>query len=171
MINQVPIFLRKSKLYNEIFDAEGIQIALLSTDIEDIKSQLSVNTATWLLPVYEKELGIPTDTSKPIADRRSVIISKMRGIGKLDAMLFKLTADAYTNGEVNVSFNGHIVIQFTSVVGTPPNLDDLKDALEQIKPVHIAIDYTFRYITIGELNTLTIDQLNNTQIDKFAGGS
>lgn len=168
MIDQIPIFLRKSREINEIFDAEGNQIALLNTDIDDIKAQLSIDTATWGLDVYEKELKIPTDISKPIADRRSVIKSKIRGVGKIDALLIKLTADAYTNGQVNVSFNGHIVIQFTSQTGTPPNLNDFKNALEEIKPAHLAIDYSFRYISYAELSGMTWTQFQNVKYDQLA---
>jgi hypothetical protein len=152
MINQIPIFLRNSREFNEIFDAEGKQIALLNTDIEDIKSQLTVSTATWLLPVYERELGMPVDTNKPIADRRSAIIGKMRGTGKLDAMLIKLVALAFTGGLIDVVFDGKIKITFVDIVGIPNNIQDFYDVMEEIKPAGLAINYFFRWLQWNELD-------------------
>lgn len=170
LITYLSLFMRKSKVYQEIFNSAGNQFGLLETNIDDIKNQLSVDTATWGLMIYEKELDIETDLNKPIEDRRSVIKSKMRGTGKVDNLLIKLVADAYTNGDVIVSFNGHIVVQFVSQIGTPPNLDDLKEVIEEVKPAHLNIDYEFRYLTIGEVSQMTIEELQSTILDKFAGG-
>ena len=163
MMTYLPSYMRKSKVLREICSAQHEQIQYIKTGMEDIAQQLSVDTATWGLAIYEKELDIKTDLNKPIEDRRSVIKSKMRGTGKVDAVLIKVVADAYTNGDVIVSFNGHIVVKFTSKIGTPPNLEDLKAILEEVKPAQLKIDYQFRYITIGEVQ--------HTILDQFAGGA
>lgn len=149
--------MRKSKTYQEIFKVDSEQINLLFSDIADIRNQLSIDTATWGLVIYEKELKIKTNLNKPFSERRSVIKSKLRGSGKVDHIQIKLVADAYTNGNVLVSFNGHIVIKFTSTFGVPTNVDDLKNALEEIKPAHLAIDYEFRYVTYDMLNAKYVD--------------
>lgn len=167
MLNYLPKFLRTSKVYQEIFDSEGNQIVLLETDIEDVKKQLSVDTATWGLIIYEKEYGIKTDVSKPLEDRRSVIKSKMRGHGKVGSQLLKIVADAYTNGDVDVSFNGYIGIRFTSKFGVPPNLDDCKNALEEVRPAHLRIMYEFRYLTVDEVQLLTISEMESKTMDNF----
>ncbi len=171
MMTYLPSYMRKSKVLREICSAQHEQIQYIKTGMEDIAQQLSVDTATWGLAIYEKELDIKTDLNKPIEDRRSVIKSKMRGTGKVDAVLIKVVADAYTNGDVIVSFNGHIVVKFTSKIGTPPNLEDLKAILEGVKPAHLKIDYQFRYITIGEISAMTIGEVHHTILDKFAGGA
>ena len=109
--------------------------------------------------------------NKPLSDRRSVIKSKLRGSGKVDHIQIKLVADAYTNGDVVVSFNGHIVVKFTSNYGIPPNLDDVKNALEDVKPAHLAIDYEFRYLLIKDIhNVLTLSEMEQAPLNKFAGG-
>lgn len=164
--------MRKSKTYQEIFKADGEQINLLLSDIEDLKKQLNVDSATWGLIVFEKELKIKTDLNKPLSERRSVIKSKMRGSGKVDHIQIKLVADAYTNGNVLVSFNGHIIVKFNSNYGIPPNLDDLKNALNDIKPAHLAIDYEFNYLLIKDIhNVKTLFEMDATTLDKFAGGA
>lgn len=171
MINTLPLFLRKSKILNEIFDVEELQLQVLETDLNDVRLQMDIDTATWGLDIYEKELEISTDYSKPLEERRSVIKSKLRGSGKADSVLIKVVADSYTNGNVIVSFNGRIVIKFTSDYGIPPNLEDVKNALENVKPAHLGISYEFKYLLIKELhNKITINELQNITLDKFAGG-
>jgi hypothetical protein len=159
MIDMLPVFMRKSLVYKAVFDAEASQFQISDVSISDTNLQLSVDTATWALAIYEKELGILTDISKPLSDRRSVIKSKMRGSGKIDAVLLKIVADSYTNGGVEVSFNGAITITFVAVHGIPPNLDDLKAAIEEIKPAHLRLQYIFTYITFGQLEGKTFGQI------------
>jgi len=57
-------------------------------------------------------------------------------------------------------------------LGIPPNLNDLKIAVEQIKPAYLLLDYLFSYLLIRDIDQLiTIDQLQSTPLDKFAGGA
>lgn len=163
--------MRKSNTIKEIFKVDGQQIDHLLSDIEDVRKQLNIDTATWGLTIYEKELDIKTDLRKPLNDRRSVIKSKLRGSGKVDHIQIKIVADAYTNGDVLVSFNGHIVVKFNSVYGIPHNLDDLKNALEEVKPAHLAIDYEFNYLLIKEIHNIkTLVEMEQIPLNKFAGG-
>ena len=160
MIKQLQMFQRKSKVYQEIFKAEGLQFDSRDAIIAELKLQLSVDTATWALAIYEKELNIVTDLSKPISERRSVIKSKMRGTGQVDSALIKLVADSYSNGDVDVTFDGSIKITFASVVGIPPNIEDVYKAIEEIKPAHLAVIYAFLYNTHQMLSIFTHDHLS-----------
>ncbi|MEF3313335.1 DUF2313 domain-containing protein [Paenibacillus sp. GYB004] len=159
MLLRLQPFMRKSSVYKAIFDAEAGQFDGRDAAIADLRLQLSVDTATWALGVYEAELGIVTESGKPIAERRSVVKSKMRGTGKVDAALIKLVADSFSNGDVVVQFDGTIKITFTSVVGTPPNLQDLKLAIEDIKPAHLGVIYIFLYNQYQQLAPYTHDYL------------
>lgn len=171
MLNYLPKFLKTDSTFNQIISSEEQQFQIVTNDLDDLKLQLSIDTATWALEIYEKELNIKTDISKPLDDRRSVIKSKLRGTGKIDAALIKIVCDAYSNGDVVVSFNGRIVVKFTSHLGTPPNIDDLKNAVEEIKPTHLGIDYRYRYLLIKEVHEVkTLAEMEAIVLDKFAGG-
>lgn len=62
-------------------------------------------------------------------------------------------------------------VRFISEQGTPPNLEDLKEAIKEIKPAHLAVEFEFRYLRIGEVhNIMTIAELENQVLDLFAGG-
>lgn len=145
-------------------------IGALDERTNNFISQLDIDTATWALDIYEKEYGIVSDRSKPLDERRSVVKSKMRGGGSLSAAQIKIVADSFTNGDVIVSLQDGIMIEFSSVIGTPPNMDDLKAALEMIKPAHLPISYKFRYLRIKDIhNVMTISEMNRTKLESFGG--
>ena len=163
MMLQLPRFMRKSKVYEAIFGAEAAQMELREADIDDLCRQLNIDTATWALAIYEAELGITIDPSKPMTERRSAIKAKMRGHGKVDAALIKLVADSFTNGDVDVHFSsssGTIEITFTNVVGLPPNIEDLQAAIDEIKPAHLAVLYVYLYNQHQQLAHYTHQQLS-----------
>lgn len=73
---------------------------------------------------------------------------------------------------VEVSFsNSTIHIKFTSVLGTPNNLDDLYTTLDGVKPSHLKLIYAFAYLLIKDIRIMTLAEIENTILDKFAGGS
>lgn len=159
--------MQNNSVYKDIFNAENNQFKTIDDYIADLNAQLSVDTATWGLDIYERELGIVIDYSKPYPDRRSVVKGKLRGSGKVDATLIKIVTVSFTNGDVEVSFDGQITVEFNSVRGIPPNLDDLKAALEEIKPAHLAIAYVLKYLIWNELDSMALswdefDALNLT---------
>ena len=52
-----------------------------------------------------------------------------------------------------------------------PNLEDLKSAIEEIKPAHLAVAYAFNYLLIRDIHdVMTMGQLGQTPLNKFAGG-
>lgn len=192
MLKQLPPFMRKSKVYKEIFKAEEKRFTSVDTILDDIRAQLSIDTATWALNIYEKELGIRTDKSKTLNERRSLVKSKWRGAGKVDRKLIELVASVYANGSVYVMYGSQpysydtyrtanatppypIVIKFIDTRGIPSNIEDLKAVIEEIKPAHLEVQYQFRYLTWSELDAknLTWDQLDamNLTWDDFESGS
>ncbi|MBU7320266.1 putative phage tail protein [Paenibacillus oleatilyticus] len=161
-------FMSKSGVYKAIFDADADQINKREDATGDLQLQLSVDSATWALSIFERELGIPTDLNKPLSERRSVIKSKMRGTGKVDAAMIKLVIDSWTDGGVDVEFvNSEIKVTFRSVVGIPSNMDDVRIAVEEIKPAHLAIVYAFLYNQYDQLRSYTHDQLSSRTHDQL----
>lgn len=160
MLKRLQPYQRKSSVYKAIFDSEAGQFDSREAGVTDLQKQMSVDTATWALSIYESELDIPIDTSKSYEERRSVIKSKMRGTGKVDSALIELVVESWTNGEVEVSFsNSTITIAFTSTVGIPPNMTDVEIAIEEIKPAHLAVLYVFLFNRYEQLQGYAHDQL------------
>jgi hypothetical protein len=151
--------MRKSKIFQEVFNSDTIQLTSREERIVDLKLQLSVDTATWGLAFFENDYGIKIDESKPLADRRALIKSKMRGSGTVTSSLMKNVALSFTGGEIDVGFNRKITIAFTDIVGTPPYLQDFKDAIEEIKPAFLDVIYEFLYNQYQDLAAFTHSQL------------
>lgn len=171
MLSYLPNYERKSKVLGEFFYAVATEFENKDSILDDLEKQLFIDTATWGLDIYEKDLGIKTDLSKSYEDRRSVIKSKERGTGKVDRALIKIVADAWANGNCDVTFDGRINIKFNSIYGTPANLQDLQNAIDEIKPAHLSVIYQFAYLLIKNIhNIMTINELQNTKLNMFAGG-
>ncbi|GEO28151.1 hypothetical protein AAC03nite_39360 [Alicyclobacillus acidoterrestris] len=163
-INRLQPFQRSSGIYQALFSSESQQTDARQSSIDDLVNQMSVDTATWGLVYYEQDLGIVTDASQSYDERRSVIKSKMRGVGTVNRALIALVADSYTNGDVDVSFaNSTITVTFTSVKGIPPNEEQFKAAISEIIPAHLAITYVYLYNVYSDFNgKFTYQQLDNS---------
>jgi Uncharacterised protein conserved in bacteria (DUF2313) len=146
-------YLRES---SEIIKAEAVEFETLNNTIADVLAQFFVDTTTWGLSYWERACGIPVDESKPIDQRRSVIKSKLRGIGTVTVDLIKNVAEAYSYGEVDVTedyANYTVIVTFVGERGVPANLTDIENALREIIPAHLAINYKFTYLRWSELDS------------------
>jgi hypothetical protein len=163
------LFLRKSELINNIFDAIQTKFNDISTDTEELKEQYNIYTATYMLNVYEKEFGITTDITKDIDERREFLISKIRGFGTLTKEKIKNIVDSYTGGNCDVFFgNSTITIQYTSFTGTPPNQSDVESTLLDVIPCHLALEFAKKYLLINEVITFTVAGLETKELQEFA---
>lgn len=138
----------------------GYQAALdqLVNSVDDLKEQLRVDTATWGLALWEDYFGIKPGTGQSDFTRREVIKAKMRSAGTTTVAMIKSVSEAYTNGEVEVTEDNPaytFVITFISTRGQPPSLAELKAAIEEIKPAHLAVEYVFVYTTHSEIAAYT----------------
>ncbi|ADQ06521.1 hypothetical protein Calhy_0784 [Caldicellulosiruptor hydrothermalis 108] len=161
----VPEFLLQSKIFQTVYNIENDELTSVENAINDILNQCFIDTATWGLKYWEQLLNIPVDENKPADYRRSVIKSKIRGAGTITVSLIKTVAEAYSNGEVEVTENVApytFEVKFVGTRGIPPNLDDLKNIINEIKPAHLAVTYTFTYLIWDELDSknLTWDQFD-----------
>lgn len=140
-----------------IAEAQGSEVNSLYTTLDEILKQFFVETATeWGLDLWEQMLNLTSYAGKPLDQRRSRIISKLRGMGTVTVNLIKNVAESYVYGTVEVTENPaeySFTVKFVDPRGIPPNLDDVKAAIEEIKPAHLSVEYQFTYTVWGELNT------------------
>ncbi|ANA79306.1 DUF2313 domain-containing protein [Paenibacillus glucanolyticus] len=172
-LSYLPSFYHDVREMKAIAGAEGTELDKLTQELEDLLDQYYPETATWALSRYEQDLNIPVNLSKPIEQRRSVIISKMRGSGKVSVSMLKNVAQAYERGSIEVTVQPDaykVTIHFRDTLGIPPNLSDLKSAIEEIKPAHMTVDYALRYLTITEVEGMTFDEISGTTQDRLLGG-
>lgn len=175
LFTYMPGYYRYLRPVSEMIRTEAAEFEALNDAIADVLAQFSVDTATWGLSHWERVCGIPIDESKPVEQRRSVIKSKLRGIGTVTVALIKNVAESWYNGEVEVTEQPSLYtvkIKFISKLGVPSNLADIQNALREILPAHLAINFEFSYLLIKDVhNVMTLSQFEATTLDKFAGGA
>lgn len=177
------------------------ELVLLWSEVYKMKDGRFPQLATTELAKWERLLGLPVgmagavtwdeNDNRLIQDmegkswdelefdysvRRSAVMARLRGFGRVTKQTIIDMAAQYTGGSINVieHFGEHrITIEFTDVRGKPQGLDDLKKVIREALPAHIVIDYKFKYQTWAELNArnwtwselnalnLTWDQFNN----------
>lgn len=172
LLQYLPEFYSDIKEFQIIMEIEDIDLHNLKVDMKDLYNQLFLDTATTGLSNWEKDNGIPgSNTNDSDEDRRSRVRGKIRGIGKVDEELIKDVADSWTNGDVEVIFDGKINIKFNSFYGVPSNMEAVKEVIEQIIPAHLGVQYAIKYLLVKDIhNNKTINELQNTKLNLFAGG-
>ncbi|WP_332309834.1 putative phage tail protein [Paenibacillus sp. Aloe-11] len=169
----LPSYYETSRVMRSDMDAKGSELDALYLAMDATVGQFFVRTATWGLERWEMELGIETDLGKPLDQRRAVVESKLRGAGTFSGQLVKNVAEAYDGGTVDVIFHPAewgFTVKFIDTIGIPPNVEDLKAAIEEIKPAHMAVEYKLRYLTIAEVESMTLYENEHTTQDRYLGG-
>jgi len=165
LFSYLPAYYETSRVMRADMQAKGTEIDMLYQALEETLDQFFVRTATWGLEYWEQELGIETDRLKPVDQRRAVVESKLRGAGTFSGRLVKSVAEAYAGGKVDVTFQPEawsFTVSFVDTMGIPPNMEDLKRAIEELKPAHMAVEYEYRYLNWDDLDRkqVTWDELD-----------
>ncbi|WP_138751793.1 putative phage tail protein [Paenibacillus sinopodophylli] len=103
LIDHLPDFYEEIKDFRLISQTEGEEFDALLSIVGDSFNQRFIETATWELARWEQLLGITTDVLKPYDQRRSVIKSKLIGSGTVTKAMIKAIAQAYSNGDAEVT--------------------------------------------------------------------
>lgn len=124
------------------------EVGMLIAAIDELLKQFFVDTATWGLEFWERELGLVSDTTKSYERRREMIKAKLRGAGTTTKEMIQNVAAAFSGGDVVVEEEpekAHFTIRFVGTVGIPPNMAGLTKTLEEIKPAHLSYSYVFTW--------------------------
>ena len=77
----LPWFYKGNITMQELQNSASKELGRLYYHLEDLINQLFIDTATWGLSIYEKELGLITNRSLPYEERREIIKAKLWGRG------------------------------------------------------------------------------------------
>ena len=134
--------------FAQLQEVLGAAVRQAGEDVDFALQQLWPQTASgWGLELWETAYGIPVEVEKDVAFRRTRLISKLRGQGTPTVELIQAVAASFINGEVEVVEHNaqyYFIIKFVSLLGVPPNVEDLAAALKEIKPAHL--DFIFEYV-------------------------
>jgi len=144
----LPPFLSQGYTFSNLLKVEQGELEQVSLNTQDFLNQCFINTATWGLINWERFAGIQTDISKNISYRRTSVMSLIRGFGTINVATIENVVNSFVNGDIAVieHASGYsFEIKFNGALGVPPNIADLQNIINQIKPAHLSVTYTYLY--------------------------
>lgn len=171
LMKYLPQYYHNSKVTQSVIHTHEYELGKLNVDIKDITNQLSVDTATWGLVYYERVFNIPTNLDDTYENRREVINARIRGQGTATKAMIKLTAEAFSGGEVDVIEHNnkcYITIKFIGHLGIPRNMGLFLETIEDIIPAHMGFEIEYSYTTWDMIHAKNLnwsDTVNTTWTD------
>lgn len=152
---------RNDEITKHIAKISQTELENIEIKITDIYNNMFLQSSTWGLDIFEKELDLEYIEDKTIDERKSIISAKWRGAGKLTLELIQDTVKAYTNNTVIVRFDGKIILDFTNKIGKPKDINSLINSIEDIKPAHLGVEYIFKFRNWNELSNCNWNVVKN----------
>ena len=134
---------RKDKLTLELTKTTAKQLEDTEKKIEEIGKQQYLDSASWGLDIFEKELAIK-GKSKPLEQRQAVIKAKWRGAGKLTLLLIQRTLQSYFTGKIIITFQKRLFITMQGEKLEAIHLQDVVHTIEEVKPAHLG--WNLKYV-------------------------
>lgn len=139
LIKYLPDLMKEYKEIQEITSSLSPEFKELDYYIKDFIKQLNPLTATWGLSLFEEILGLPINPDLNYNKRRSLIKTKLRGQGKVNDLMIKDIVELFGNKNVDVRFNGGILIELSNVYeANLPNI--MYKVINEIKPAHLDLE-------------------------------
>ena len=171
-LSRLHWIVRKDPWVRNLFLAAGVSLDQMAERILaiwnfDDFSKLTAEQCAY----YEKILGLPTDPTTALADRRAAIQAAWNGGQPATLANIQSACDAWEAGGIICSYvPGTLTLSFIGTTGIPSNLDALKQTIEAMVPAHIIVAYVFNYLTIAEVQAMTLTEMEATTLDQFAAG-
>lgn len=173
MMDALPHYYNESPEADAIISGQAYAVDFRKAEARDLLEQMSPITATWGIAYWEKALGLATVPTKPIEERRSLVIARLRGASVATVPNVKATAEVFYGGEIDVIedyANYTAYFKFKSNLGVPPNEADVRKALRDIMPAHIAFEFLYTFLLIREIHGVkTLNEMEQIPLSQFAG--
>lgn len=159
MIDSLPLYERKSKVFQEILIANDREFRNNEQLLQVVERNIFLDTAIESLAIHERDLSIESVKSLRYDQRREQISSRYRAaFDQTTEETIKTVASAYSNGDVEVNKTdtaGIYEIKFIGTRGVPDNIEGLKKALDIIIPAHLGLTYVFTFTPWSDLQNQT----------------
>ena len=159
----LPSFIAKGNIIKDIYESQQAEADLLNNNIQDLINNLFVETATWSLEKWEEKYNIPIDLEDTLENRRSRILARMVAKGQpFTKETIEVISNQFTNGEVEVIEHledDYFTVKFVSIMGIPPKIQDVYDAINEIKASWLDVEYEFKYNTVHDVRQFTVKEI------------
>lgn len=153
IINNLHKVFRVDPYIKNLLGTGGERLDDISTKADGIEKEYWFDTMSAIgIAIMENQMDYKC-MGKTIEEKREEIEGHWKIAGKCDLQLLQTIANTWRNGQVAVMFtNAVIEVTFISITGIPMDVDALKSAIENAKPAHLPINYTFKYRTHKQLH-------------------
>lgn len=159
LLNKV---IRRDLFTNDYVNGICHEINLIDEILAAIKGDfyfdtLEINGVRW----WEQLLELRTDETASIENRRSRIQAKWLSSNHNSILLIQGVCDSWKQGEIKADFTeGKIKLEFINEYGIPQDLDSLINAIDEIKPAHLAYLLVFKFLLKKNIhNVLTKSEM------------
>lgn len=140
----VPHEIQNSYIFKEIFNAYGDIFDKLEVDISDLFLQILPQTATeWGISLWEKRIGILTNTAKTLEERRSRVLAKLINRSTTTVEVIEQICRSFLSEVEVIEHNDeyYFQINLSSDLGFSSELESMYDFIEVVKPAHLGAKY------------------------------
>lgn len=152
LLPYLPLYSRQSGTYQELMKTVGLELDRFRNEIQTILDDAFVlSAAEDRIEQMEKDLSIiPAGT---LEQRKTYIISILRGQGKLNEARIKSIVSAFTGGDAIVTFaNSSLMVRILSpALGDVYRFPDVERSLRERVPAHIGLNVIRYYSTWGDV--------------------
>lgn len=166
VLKNLPKHIQNMDVFVTLSAAEQAELDRFNSQVANTLAQYRIQSATTRLSSWERELGLEVNESRSNEERRSIILSKVRGQGPCTVRLVETTAESFGIGQAEVveNFSAYtFVIEYNmDDLSETVNSQDMHNAISSIKPVHLGFDiYFIARKTIGVVPTYDILLFND----------
>lgn len=139
----LPDFLFSDSGLKNVTDAQSQEHDRIRLQLRDLQDQFFISSATWALPLYEKELAILPNTGDTDEQRRNRILLKLQAHQTSTREFLEAICRRYMSPDTNVKIteeNPANMFHIKTDGGYAIYPSDMLDALRLYRPAHLNFD-------------------------------
>lgn len=141
----LPKRVRTMKQMTDLLAAEQTELTQAQRAIAALENQLTISTSTFLIHRHERIFDIPINTTESLEVRRARLLAKLntRGTTTVEAIKEMVGIVTGCEGDVIEYFDEYFfsVIVQMAFKGAFPDLQELANQIDEIKPAHLIFDF------------------------------
>ena len=142
MMDKLPHYYRKSEVVKELYRVIKMLFDKLSSDADIEDKRLFIIT-TDDFTKHESDVGLQPIEDTP-ENRRSRVLARLQGNNLFTLAELETLVNNYEKSGCSIQedFENYTVqVIFSNMKGVPDNLEQLKAAVNEVKPAHIKIEF------------------------------
>ncbi|EMT38142.1 Uncharacterized protein conserved in bacteria (DUF2313) [Thermoanaerobacter thermohydrosulfuricus WC1] len=139
IMQYLPEYYQNSKVMGAIAEAQGTELDMLYTALDEVLNQFFIDTATWGLDYWDEFLGLKT-VAYPLEERRRLLKSKLAMQPPVTRERLKKLLEDVADGADVIEHYGEYTFDVVLLVKTKlrTTFEKILEQIEDIKPAHLA---------------------------------